>query len=132
MPRPLTPQESIILLQILAVEKGNIKISEETMEPINLMVDNLMSTQIIKKRIKAFNLPIDFTNLAYHALTLFTDRPGAVVLLLIDALTKYENKTVTVQDLVDLYPLGFYSEGEFTEIIDKQIKPRKVKWSEIY
>lgn len=89
--------------------------------------------QVVQKRVKAFNLPIKFTDNALLSITAFVgNNPGRTVALLIDALTKYENKTVTVEMLCELYPWGIYTEESLGDYIDNYLKPKKVKWAEIY
>jgi hypothetical protein len=90
-----------------------------------------IAAKIIQKRIDALNLPIKFTQRALLAVICFVDSPGEAVILLVDALTKYEGKTVTLTDLIDLYPMGFYDENSVGKYIDI-LKARKIKWSEIY
>lgn len=89
-------------------------------------------SNIIRKRIEVLKLPIKFTEYAYMYVDLFVDRPGSAVLLLIDALTKYENQTVDIKKLAELYPNGFYDEQTLVTIIDEELKTGKRKWAEIY
>ena len=84
-------------------------------------------SNIIRKRIEVLKLPIKFTEY-----DLFVDRPGSAVLLLIDALTKYEDETITIKKLAELYPNGFYDEQTLVTIIDEELKTGKRKWAEIY
>jgi len=87
--------------------------------------------QILKKKIEVLELPIKFNDYALVSVLVFCDRPGAIVLLLIDCLQEYENEEITVVKLVELYPFGFYSEQAMIDRIN-EIKTGKSKWSEIY
>lgn len=90
---------------------------------------------VVKQRIESMKLPIGFTPHALLAINALADRVGSAVVILIDALTKYEGTVVTTSELADLYPSGFYDEETLTDYIDNYLKPRnptKVKWAEIY
>ena len=56
----------------------------------------------------------------------------AQVQRLIDCLNAHEGQTVTTNMLADLYPVGFYDEATMERYCDQFIKPKKVKWAEIY
>jgi hypothetical protein len=88
--------------------------------------------KILNKRIEAGKLPISFTAPAKMAVLALVDRAGSVVALLIDCLNAFEGKTVTVDDLANLYPTGFYDEPTLMRYIDSYLKHRQVKWSELY
>jgi translation elongation factor EF-1beta len=88
---------------------------------------------ILEKRISVFNLPISFTIKAYLYICLLVEgNPGKAITILIDALTEYEGKKVDLEDLIELYLFGFYNEKVCEDYIDNYLKPRKVKWAEIY
>ena len=85
------------------------------------------------KRIKAIGLPINFTFPALIAAEALTEgNVGKMVTILVDCLTEYQDKVVTVEMLSHLYPMGFYDDRTFEDYIDNHLKPRKVKWAEIY
>jgi hypothetical protein len=88
--------------------------------------------QILKKRIVALDLPIEFTLPAAIAAISLASNPGKIVTLLIDCLTAYEGETITINKLTEMYPFGFYNEETFIDYIDNYLKPRKVAWSEVY
>lgn len=121
---PLNKDDAELLVRCILAEKQKLDIKED-------LSDNVLA-HIVKKRIEVLNLPIKFTNIAYLAVNCFCKNPGHVVALLIDALTKYEGKEVTVEMLCDLYPKGFYTQSEFEDYVDTKLKPKTVKWSEIY
>lgn len=95
-------------------------------------LDEQLLVQILNKRIEVLKLPIQFTDGAKMCALALVDRPGSMVALLIDCLNNYEGKTVTSRELADLYPTGFYDEPTMLRYIDEYLKPRKVKWAEIY
>ena len=121
---PLSHECSLMLLSMLASEVPD---AEEV-----VAAELPFLSAIVNKRITGMGLPINFTPNALLAVNAFVDRPGTAVLLLIDALTKFEGQTVTTSMLCDLYPFGFYDEASFTKIVDDELKPRKRKWAEIY
>jgi len=120
----LNQENSKLLFQLLMTE----------LQDINYKIDKELPflSMIVKKRINAMKLPITFTDLALVGVNVFADRAGLAVLLLIDCLNYFEGKTITVRDLTDLYPSGFYTEEEAQKIIDEEIKTKKMKWSNIY
>jgi len=90
--------------------------------------------QVLRKRISGLNLPIKFTPKAeLIALILTEGNPGKMITLLIDCLTEFQGETIDENSLCEnLYPWGFYTYESFVDYIDNYIKPRKVKWSNIY
>jgi hypothetical protein len=88
--------------------------------------------KILDKRIEAGKLPISFTAPAKMAVLALVQQAGGAVTLLIDCLNAFEGKTVTVDDLANLYPTGFYDEPTLMRYIDSYLKHRQVKWSELY
>lgn len=92
-----------------------------------------IASQIVDKRINAFGLPIKFTKAALLSISIFVDIPGEAIVFLIDALNKFENKTVTVQMIAtELYPYGFYDQESFEWYVENKIKTKEIKWAEIY
>lgn len=126
--QPLTETGSKILLSAIIGEEGKAPMSEEQRKYLN----NMFLVQVLKKRLEVFKLPIEFSDDTILAMLAFVDRPGTMMVLLIDCLNAYEGKKVTVAMLVDLYPTGFYDEATFGRYIDDFLKTRKVKWSEVY
>lgn len=101
-------------------------------EEVNPDVEGQFLIKILNKRIEACKLPIKFNEAAKMAVLALVDRPGSVVALLIDCLNAHEGKTVTVEMLANLYPWGFYDEATLSRYINDYLKPRKIKWAEIY
>jgi hypothetical protein len=92
----------------------------------------ILGIQILDKRIDVMKLPIKFTAPAKMAVLAYVDSPGKIIALLIDCLTAYEGQTVDVAKLVSLYPDGFYTQECFEKYVEELIKPKKIKWAEIY
>jgi hypothetical protein len=93
---------------------------------------NTFLLQVLQKRLEAMKLPITFSAPAKLAVLALVDTPGMLVGLLIDCLNAYEGGNVTVEKLSELYPRGFYTQKTFEKYVDHLIKPKKVKWAEIY
>jgi hypothetical protein len=124
--KPLNDDQADFLFKLLSVKDDESKFKFKGDNEIPFLSD------IVRRRINVMKLPIIFTDLALLAVNCFVDRPGSAVLLLIDALDKYENKVVTVSDLCMLYPDGFYTNEKLIDIIDNELKNKTRKWSEIY
>lgn len=89
--------------------------------------------KVIEKRIDVLNLPVKFTPNALYSTMVFCENVGSAIVFLIDALTKFEGEEVTLNMVyTELYPNGFYTRESFEDYIDNYIKPKNVKWSEIY
>jgi hypothetical protein len=107
--------------------------SEEEDLAAGLAEDPIFAVQILEKRIEVGQLPITFTASAKLASIAVTEgNPGRMVVLLIEALTKHEGETIDCNHIAELYPFGFYDETTFIDLVDNYIKPRLIKWSEIY
>lgn len=95
--------------------------------------DFSLTMAVVKKRIESFKLPIEFDTPALMAVEgLAEGNPGKAVAILIDCLTHYEGGKVTPREIAMLYPWGFYNDSVFVDYVDNYLKPRKVKWSELY
>lgn len=121
---PLSDDASKLLITLLINEQAGNEPKADAELPF--------LSAIVAKRISGMKLPITFSPIALLAVNAFVDRPGSAVVLLMDALTKFEGQTVTASSLCDLYPSGFYDEESLTTLIDDVVKPRKCKWAEIY
>ena len=121
-----------LIAQILSAAdliENQIEEKRETVTPDS----PFMSTKIINKKIEVFELPIYFSPAALLLVCILTKEvPGKAVVVLIDSLTKYADQVVTAQKLLDLYPNGFYTQASFEDYVENIIKPRKIKWAEIY
>ncbi len=109
-----------------------LKNDKDGVDPEIPELENHFLIQILNKRIEALKLPIKFSCSAKLAALALADRPGAMVALLIDCLNAHEGETITSGHLAELYPAGFYDEDSMCKYIDEYIKPRKIKWAEIY
>lgn len=88
--------------------------------------------QVLLKRVEVLALPISFTNGALTCILALVDRPGALVILLIDCLNAYEGKRVSAADLADLYPFGFYDMKTLQRYIDTMKGGSGIKWAQLY
>jgi hypothetical protein len=117
-------EAELLLMAVLAEEKqGDLDI------PLKEMGWQIAA---VEKRISVLKLPIKFTNLAYLSFGSFTKTVGGCMVILIDALNKYEGQTVNVKMLCEMYPNGFYTESSLGKYIDQYLKPQTSKWSEVY
>lgn len=127
---PMTEEQTKLFATVMMAELNGTDVKdwndmEESERPF------IMS--VIKKLIDVFKLPINFTTGGVLALEILTrGRVGYAIAALIDCLGKYEGKTVNVEMMSELYPWGFYKEEVAEDYIDNYLKPRKVKWAEIY
>jgi hypothetical protein len=106
-------------------------------ETIKAGVELPFGAMIMLKRIEVLSLPIKFTVPGLMAACSLATNPGKIVCLLIDCLVNFEGKEVNARMIGDIYPFGFYSQTEFTRIVDEELKPRKkdgprAKWAHIY
>lgn len=124
----LRKEQSMLLLAAIAIEQKGSQVPEEIKNSEFWFVP-----KVIQKRIDVLGLPIKFTEDGYlAAVSLCGDNPGRGVTLLVDALTRFEGQTMTCSKVIELYPSGFYCEDTFCDYVDNYLKPRKVKWAEIY
>jgi hypothetical protein len=128
---PLNENDSrlfvIATLNDMADKKG-----EPQQPDVIQAIENEFLIQILNKRIEVMELPIKFTLGAKMAALALVDRPGGIVALLVDCLNNFEGETVDVRKLSDLYPMGWYDEDTFIRYVDEHLKPKKVKWAEVY
>jgi len=120
----MTEEQTEMLMKVLFTKEKDINIPDDNI-PFVL--------QILDKRIKAAKLPIKFSVKGkFAAMVLSSGNPGRIVTILIDCLTEYEGQTVTDEMICNIYPWGFYNNNSFFEYVEKYLKPRRVKWSQIY
>jgi hypothetical protein len=115
--------ELLLMATTAEVKKGDLDIP---------LAEMGWQIEAVEQRIRVMKLPIKFTNLAYVSFGSFTKTVGGCMVILIDALNRYENKTVNVEMLCHMYPFGFYSDKSLHDYIDNNLKTRAVKWSEVY
>lgn len=124
----MTKEQTELLMHILfsRTHMGNkeVDLPEE---------DKPWPIKMIEKRIEVLKLPIKLETSAKLAMVILTGgNPGKMNAALIDILTKYEGKTVTSDEICELYPMGFYTEESVHDYINNYLKTKKVKWSHIY
>lgn len=126
----MNEQSTQLFAQVLLSEMGGA----ETPDPDEIPEgERSFLMNVALKRINVAKLPIKFSLPGIVAAeALAAGNVGSMVTILIDCLSVYENETVTAEKLANLYPMGFYNEETFTDYIDNHLKPRKVKWAEIY
>lgn len=127
----ITPERAHSLLAATMAEAVGGEADLEDKKDLEELEEEFL-IKILNKRIEGMKLPISFSPAAKMAILAFCDRPGSVVILLIDCLNAYEGQRVTVPMLVELYSDGFYDEGTLLRYIDDYMKLRKVKWSYVY
>lgn len=128
----LSDKDSELFIMATMTEMADKKEGQPSKPELAAAVDDNFLIQILDKRIEVLKLPIKFTTPAKMAILAFVDRPGSLVALLVDCLNNYEGKTVDVAMLTNLYPWGWYDEETFIRYVDEYLKPKKVKWAEIY
>lgn len=120
-------------LSFIESNKGDKKFINKILD--SKTYNNQFLTQILNKRIEVYELQdkIDKGTLAMY-LCFNIPNPGAAVIYLIDLLEFYETngRKATVDDMVDIYPLGFYNKETLIFIIDNITKQNLSVWSKIY
>lgn len=96
--------------------------------------NSIGATQILKRRIEVFKLPITFTMTGIIGMLAMTNGvPGRAVVLLVDCLNELPpGSVVNASTLGEIYPWGFYKEEIFGRYVDEVMKPKKINWSHIY
>jgi hypothetical protein len=126
---PLEKDAMELFILALQVDKNREVLTDDKVAE----VATWFSSKIINKRIEGFDLPIRFTTGGLIAVAAITKMvAGRVVSTLIELLNRHEGGLVTSEMIADLYPLGFYKEEVFGELIDEMLKARRLKWSQIY
>ena len=125
---PMSDEVSELFIMITLADQKGKQVTEDLQD---LAQDPLCD--VLLRRIKVFELPVKFTPNGLLALSLLAGgHMGKTVIGLIDAVTKYEGKPVTFSDVVELYPFGMYNDETAKDYIDNYLKPRRVKWSDVY
>ena len=123
--KPMNEEQSRLFISIMLASQVDKAVLPEDDLPFVI--------QIVQKRIEAMKLPIDFDTTGLLAALILSDgNPGKMVTILIDSLTKYEGQTVTIEEISEVYPWGFYTDESFEEYVEKYLKTRKCKWGHIY
>ena len=94
----LSTADALLLTQLVVMEIKNVVDIEIT----DFLLNDL-TTNIIKKRIEHFELPIQFSPYGFlYVGILAQGNIGKAVVTLIDSLTVFEDKIVGVKELIDL------------------------------
>lgn len=127
---PMSQEDSLFFLNLIIAD-ANLRKSNVALEPIRDDEKGL-AVKIVERRIEVMRLPISFSTTGLASIQLFARSAGHAVAILIDALNMFEGKEVTAEDFAQLYPDGFYTDDAFALYVEEYLKPRKIKWSDIY
>ena len=108
----MTKEETEMMMSVLfGALNGNEPELKESEKPFAI--------KMIEKRIEAMKLPIVLKPSAKIAMLILTDgNPGKMNVALIDIITKFEGRTISVNEICEsVYPMGFYSTESSTEYI---------------
>lgn len=122
-----------IYLTFIESNKGDKKFIDKILN--SKEYNDQFLTQILNKRVEVWELQDKIDNAAlamYHCFNI--PSPGAAVIYLIDLLEFYETngRKATVDDMANIYPLGFYNKETLIFIIDNITKQKLSVWSNIY
>lgn len=124
---PMSKDETTFYAMAIMAEKD-----EMLADRAHLGLQGNFAYEIAKRRVEAFNLPLQMHVSAYMGIvSLSSGLPGRVVCILVDMLNNPKDKW-TASELAKLYPYGFYKEGFFGEIGDNILKERAIPHAEIY
>ncbi len=88
---------------------------------------------VLWRRIQGMELPITVTTAVLFAPQALCDRVAGAVVYLVDLLQRFEGRPlITMKDVADLYPWGFYKEEVLHSIVDDYMKARVHPWSPVY
>jgi len=120
--KQLTEDQSKMLMTLLMADKDM---------PDDMIAEDFLCN-VVKKRIEACKLPIEYDNIGLAYLSILCEgNPGRAVISLIDLLNK-EVPKITVQSMVDVYPDGHYSNEALEERIDTLKEKKDGKWDYLY
>lgn len=90
--------------------------------------------QVLTKRITVMGLRDRFRLDAIMGILALSDRFGAIVTAIIDLANDHikSGKTITINEVIESFPFGFYKEEHFEYIVDNFLKPRMVSNAEYY
>lgn len=167
--KPLSREQSMMLATMLLSDQFSKDVIENEDQFLSLQTEKVRENMdllffpcAIQKRIDYMKLPIRFTNEALIAVLAMCDRIGAAIMLLVDCLDEFTPKVdyvtlkdmprdayhiVSLQDLIDMYPWGFYDfdDSAFQDFMETKIKrnrdnfdfktgedKREERWSFVY
>ena len=133
----LMSEETTSILVTLLLAEGNDKALEAIEAVHNHMYESSTVAAIIYKRYQVFkeskNLP-EIDDSVFLIVDSFANgNPGRGVLFLIDILGNYHTKDkITLDDVINLYPNGYYNFETCQNIVDNYVKTGLLKFSELY
>lgn len=126
--KPMDQSQTELFIAATFTEITGKSVSEVTTKAI----EGQGLIRILDLRIEAFKLPITFTLPGKMAALALVSVAGAMVILLIDCLNAFEGKAVGAGELANLYPDGFYDLETLERYANEYMRPRRVKWSDVY
>lgn len=133
----LMSEETTGLLVKLLLTKGNDEALEAIKAFANHMYESPTVAAIIYKRYQVFkeskNLPEIDDSVFLIGDAFSGGNPGRGVLFLIDILGNYHTKDkITLDNIINLYPEGYYNFETCQNIVDNYVKTGLLKFSELY
>lgn len=133
----LMSEETTGLLVKLLLTKGNDEALKELKDFANHMYESSTVAAIIYKRYQVFkeskNLPEIDDSVFLIGDAFSGGNPGRGVLFLIDILGNYHTKDkITLDNIINLYPKGYYNFETCQNIVDNYVKTGLLKFSELY
>jgi hypothetical protein len=115
--RPLTKEESSVLIKIALMDKGNTADLEGMLEETRKYAHLI---DLMEKRIAVFHLPKFEASALLVLVLIFCDTPARAVLALIETVEAYMRVRGEVRVDAEfiamcVYPMGIYTEAGFTE-----------------
>ena len=133
----LMSEDTTKLFVSLVLIENDEKALQEVKTFANNMYESSTIAAIIYKRYQAFKeskkLP-EIDNSVFLIGDAFSGgNPGRGVLFLIDILGNYHTKDkITLDDVINLYPNGYYNFETCQNIVDNYVKTGLLKFSELY
>ena len=133
----LMSEDTTKLFASLILIENDEKALQEVKTFANNMYESSTIAAIIYKRYQAFKeskkLPEIDDSVFLMGDAFANGNPGRGVLFLIDVLGNYHTKDrITLDDITNLYPDGYYSFETCQSIVDNYVKTHMLKFSELY
>ena len=125
-----------LLVNLVLIEKEGEAL-KKLKDFANHMYESSTVAAIIYKRYQVFkeskNLPEIDDSVFLIGDSFANGNPGRGVLFLIDVLGNYHTKDkITLDDVINLYPEGYYNFETCQNIVDNYVKTDLLKFSELY